>query len=140
MTTSISSEVQDFRKKWTFVVQLVIWGKVQYQIWNPHRISKSKKKKKLFKSSRNNEIWPLWSWQSFGESTISDFESPSNFQVKEEKIYSNRSRNNEIGLLWSRQSFGESTISDFESPSFQVKKKYSNRSRNKEIGLLWSRQ
>ena len=27
----------------TFVVQRVIWGKLQYRIWNPHRISKSKK-------------------------------------------------------------------------------------------------
>ena len=62
----------------------------------------------------------LW---SFEESTISDLESSSNFQVKEEKKFKS-SKNNEIGLLWSRQSFGESTISDFESPSnFQVKEK-----------------
>ena len=32
------------------------------------------------------------------ESTISDFESSSNFQVKEFFFYSNRSRNNEIML------------------------------------------
>ena len=55
---------------------------------------------------------------------ISDLESPSNFQVKEEKKYSNRSIKKEIGLLWSSESFGESTISDLESPSnFQVKEK-----------------
>ena len=28
----------------------------------------------------------MWSGQSFGESTISNFESPLNFQVKEKKI------------------------------------------------------
>ena len=28
----------------------------------------------------------MWSRQTFGESTISDFESPSNFQVKEKNI------------------------------------------------------
>ena len=36
--------------------------------------------------NRNNEIGLLWSRQSFGESTISDLESPSNFQVKEKEI------------------------------------------------------
>ena len=40
----------------------------------------------------------LWSGQSFGESTLSDFESPLNFQVKEEKNYLIQSRNNEIML------------------------------------------
>ncbi len=44
-------------------------------------------KKKYSNWSRNNEIGLLWSIQSFGESTISDFESPLNFQVKEEKNY-----------------------------------------------------
>ena len=29
----------------------------------------------------------LWSRESFGESTISDFESPLNFQVKEENKF-----------------------------------------------------
>ncbi len=33
------------------------------------------------------------------ESTISDLEYPSNFQVKEEEKYGNRSRNNEIMLI-----------------------------------------
>ncbi len=66
----------------------------------------------------------MWSRESLGESTISDLESTSNFQVKEKNNYLNRSINKEIGLLWSRQSFGESTISDFESPSnFLVKEK-----------------
>ena len=86
--------------------------KVQYQIWNPHRISKSKKKKK-FKSVHKHGNWR--------KSTISDLKTPSNFRVKEKK-YSNRSINKEIGLMWSIQSFGESTISDLESPSnFKVK-------------------
>ena len=112
-------------ENWTFVVQPVIWrkynigfwipikfqsqrkkiiqispettklefcgpeshlGKVKYRILNPHQISKSKN---FFFSnrSRNNEIGLMWSWQSFGESTISDFESPSNFQVKEKKLF-----------------------------------------------------
>ena len=37
-----------------FVVQWVIWGKVQYRIWNPHRISKSFK---LFKSVHKQGNW-----------------------------------------------------------------------------------
>ena len=72
----------------------------------------------------SEEIGLLWSSQSFEESTISDLESPSNFQVKEEKNYSNRSINEEIGHLWSESGLRESTISDLESPSnFQVKEK-----------------
>ena len=52
--------------------------KVQYRIWNPHQISKPKK---FFYSNRNlnKEIGLLWSWQSFGESTITDLEYSSNF-------------------------------------------------------------
>ena len=51
-------------------------------------------------------------------------ESPSNFQVNEEKNYSNRSINKEIWYLWSESDLRESTISDLESPSnFQVKEK-----------------
>ncbi len=53
MTTSISSEVQDIRRNWTFVV---ISGKVQYRIWNSHQISKSNKKK-LFKSVHKQGNW-----------------------------------------------------------------------------------
>ncbi len=49
----------------------------------------------MAKSSRLNGL--LWSWQSFGESTILDLRFPSNFQVKE-KIYWNKSRNKEIIL------------------------------------------
>ena len=63
----------------------VIWGKVQYWILNPHRISKSKKKN-YSNRSINNEIVNLWSVSDLRESTISDLESPSNFQVKEKKI------------------------------------------------------
>ena len=59
--------------------QRVIWGKVQYRIWNPNQISKSKKKN-LFKSVQKQ------SWQSFRESTLSDLESQSNFQVEEKKL------------------------------------------------------
>ena len=43
------------------------------------------KKKNYSNRSINKEIGVLWSRQSFGESTISDFESPSNFKSKEEK-------------------------------------------------------
>ena len=35
-----------------------IWGKVQYRIWNPHQISKSKKKK-LFKSVQKQRNYAL---------------------------------------------------------------------------------
>ncbi len=59
--------------------------KFKYRIWNPHRISKSKKKN-YSNRSRNNEIGLMWSGQSFWESTISNFESPLNFKVKEKKI------------------------------------------------------
>ena len=47
----------------------------------------------------------MWSGQSFWESTISNFESPLNFQVKEKKLLKlvkkqqNYARNNEIGLM-----------------------------------------
>ena len=50
-------------------------------------IGKSKKKKNYSNRSLKKEIGILWSRQSFGESTISDFESQSNFQVKEKKIF-----------------------------------------------------
>ena len=79
------NEEKDIRRNWTFVVQLVISGKVQYRIWNPHRISKSKKKIYLNRSI-NKEIGHLWPESDLRESTISDLESPSNFQVKEKKI------------------------------------------------------
>ncbi len=97
----------------------------------PIEFLSQKRKKNYSNQSRNNEIWLLWSRQSFGESTISNLESQSKFQVKEEKSYSNRSRNNEIGLLWSGQSFWESTISNIESPlNFQVKKNLNTMSLN----------
>ena len=54
------------------------------------------KEKKYSNRSINKEIGLMWSGQSFGESTISDFESPSNFQIKEEKKYSNRSINKKL--------------------------------------------
>ncbi len=61
-----------------------------------------------------NHLW--WS-------TISDLESPSNFQIKENFFYSIRSINKEIGLLWSWQSLGESTISIWIPIKFPSKKK-----------------
>ena len=86
--------------------------------------------------SINKEIGLLWSRQSFGENTISDFKSLLNFQVKEKKLFKSvqKQRNYALiknakivmfdWLLWSGQSFGESTISDFEFPSnFQVKER-----------------
>ncbi len=42
-------------------------------------------RKKIFKSVQKHGIWLLWSRQSLGESTISNLESPLNFQVKEEE-------------------------------------------------------
>ena len=105
-------------------------GKVQYRILKPNQNSKSKREKNYSNRSRNNEIGLIWSGQSFGESTISNFESPLNFQVKEKKLLKsvkkqrNYAKNNEIGLIWSGQSFWESTISNFESPlNFQAKEK-----------------
>ena len=47
------------------------------------------------------------------ESTISDLESPSNFQVKEEEKNSNRSINKEIGLLWFKESLEVNNNSRF---------------------------
>ncbi len=74
----------------------------------------------------------MWSRQSFRASAIWDFESPTNFQVKEKNLFKSvkKQRNYAltknakiiIGLLWSRESFEESTISDLGSPSnFQFK-------------------
>ena len=55
--------------------------------------------------------------------TISDLESPSNFQVKEKK-YLNRSLNKKLDFFGPVSHLRESTISDFESPSnFQVKER-----------------
>ncbi len=67
----------------------VIWGKVQYRIWNPHRISKSKKKNiQIGPETTKLRKLDLWGPVShLGESTISDFESPSNFQVREKKLF-----------------------------------------------------
>ncbi len=59
-------------------------GKVRYRILNPNQNSKPKKKK-YSNRSRNNEIGLLWSGQAFGESTLSNLESQSKFQVKEEE-------------------------------------------------------
>ena len=69
----------------TFVVQTVIWGKYNIEFGIPIKIP-SQRKKNYSNRSRNNEIGLLWSGQSFGESTISNFESQSKFQVKEKKI------------------------------------------------------
>ena len=63
----------------------------------------------------SEEIGLLRSSQSFVG--ISDLESPSNFQVKEEEKYSNLSINKEIGYLWSESGLRESKISNLESPS-----------------------
>ena len=106
----------------------------------------------FFYSNRsiNKEIGLLWSRQSFGESTISDFESPSNFQVKEKKIFKSVKKQRNYALIknakivmfkWtlgSGESSEDSTISDLESPlNFlrQRKKNYWNRSRNNKIML-----
>ena len=87
----------------------------------------SSQRKKLVKSVHKQKIGLLWSRQSFGESTISDLESPSNFKVKE-KNYSNRSINKKLDFCGPVSHLRESTILDLESPSnFQVK----------EITLFW---
>ena len=73
------------------------------------------------------------------ESTISDLESSSNFQVKEEEKLFKSVHKQEIGLLWSSESLeGKYNIGfgiSIEFPS-QRKKNYSNRSINKEIRKL----
>ena len=68
----------------------LLWSsEVKYNIgfWIPIKFP-SQRRKIYSNQSRNNEIGLfLWSWQSFWESTILDFESPSNFQVKEKKLF-----------------------------------------------------
>ena len=70
---------------WTFVVQTVIWGKYHIRFGIPIEFP-SQRKKNYSNQSRKNENGLLWSGQSFGESTISNCESQSKFQVKEKKI------------------------------------------------------
>ena len=57
-------------------------SKISDLIWNPNQISKSKKEN-YSNRSINKEIGHLWSESGLRESTISDLESPSNFQVKQ---------------------------------------------------------
>ena len=53
----------------------VIWGNIQYRIWNPHRISKSKKKN-YSNRSINKKLDFCGPVSHLRESTISDLESP----------------------------------------------------------------
>ena len=124
MTPYISREVQDIRRNFTFVLQLVIWGKVQYRIWNPHWISKSKRKKIIQIGPETTKL-DCCGQDSHLEKVQVRISNPHQIsKSKKKKKYSNRSINKEIGCLWSRQSFVESTMSDFESPSnSQVKEK-----------------
>ena len=39
-----------------FVVQWVIWGKVLYRIWNPHRISELKREKNIEIGTETTEL------------------------------------------------------------------------------------
>ena len=113
------------------MVQRVIWGKLQYRIWNPHRISKLNEKK-YSNRSINKEIGLLWFRQSFELNYNIRYWISIKFPSKK-KIYSNWSINKEIGLLWSRELFEESTILDLESPSnFHVKEKKLLKSVQKE--------
>ena len=62
----------------------------------------SQRKKNYSNRSRNNkikEIGLLWSSESFGESTISDLESPSNFQVKGKKIFKSVQKQRNYALI-----------------------------------------
>ncbi len=72
------------QRNWTFVVQTVIWGKYNIEFGIPIKIP-SQRKKNYSNQSRNNKIGLMWSRMSFGESTISNLESQSKFQVKEKK-------------------------------------------------------
>ena len=97
--------------------QWVIWDKLQYRIWNPHRIFYSNR-------SSNKEIGLLWFRQSFGERIISDFESLSNFQAKEEeKLFKSVQKQRNWTVLVRTVIWGKYK-SDLESPlNFQVKEK-----------------
>ena len=68
---------------------------------------------------------------------MTDLESPSNFQVKEEEKNFKSVHKHEIGLLWSSEAFEVKYNIGFgipiEYPS--QRKKYSNRPRNNEIML-----
>ena len=70
------------------------------------------------------------------QTSISDLESPSKFQVKD--FFKNRSINKEIGLIWSSESFEVKYNIRFEIPiefPSQRRKNYWNWLRNNEIML-----
>ena len=86
----ISDDQTNITRNWTFVVQTVIWGKYNIAFCIPIKFSSQREEEKILNRSRNNEIMLLLKmpkssflngllW-SFEESTISDLESPSNFQ------------------------------------------------------------
>ena len=58
---------------------------------------KSVKKQRNY--ARNNEIGLMWSGQSFWESTISNLESPLNFQVKEKKLLKSVEKQRNYALI-----------------------------------------
>ena len=81
------------------------------------------RRKKYSNWSINKEIGLLWSRESFEESTISDLESPSNFQIKGKKLFKTVLKQENWTFVVQTVVWG-STILDFESPSnFQVKGK-----------------
>ena len=129
--------------------QRVIWGKVQYRIWNPHQISKSRKTS-YSNRSINKEIGLLCPDSHLGKVQYRILNPHQISRSKKKKLFKSVQKKRNYawtkmpksyclnGLLWSRESFDESKISNLESPSnFQVKKekKYWNRSRNNEIIL-----
>ena len=75
---------KSFHKKgnWTFVIQTVFWGKynIEFRI-----LIKIQSKKNLFKSVQKQQNWTVVVRRVIEESTISNFEFQSKFQVKEEK-------------------------------------------------------
>ena len=84
----------------TFVVQWVIWGKVQYWIWNPQRISKSMKKNYSYQSI-DKEIRKLYFCgpESLLRKVQYRIWNPHQIsKSKKKKNYSNQSRKNEIML------------------------------------------
>ena len=93
MSKKKSIQICPLKGNWTFVVQWVIWGKVQYRIWNPHRISKSKKNKiieigyALIKRAKIVMFWILIEFSSLRK-----------------KIFKSVHKQ-EIGLLWSSKSY-----------------------------------
>ena len=119
---------------------IIIWGKLQYRIWNLHRISKSKKK--LFKSVHKQEIGLLWSSESFEGKYDIGFGIPIESPSQRKKLFKSDHKQGNWTFMVQTVIWGKYNIEfgiPIKIPS-QREKKYSNQSRNNEIELLWSGQ